>query len=50
MMTYQLPDSITKITSTGEFDEFDLNTFFKAEGQEDKAKFNMKMKFKNGWT
>ena len=38
-MTYQLPDSITKITSTGEFDEFDLNTFFKAEGQEDKAKF-----------
>ena len=39
MMTYQLPDSITKITSTGEFDEFDLNTFFKAEGQEDKAKF-----------
>ena len=39
MMTYQLPDSITKITSTGEFDEFDLNTFFKAEGLEDKAKF-----------
>ena len=39
MMTYQLPDSITKITSTGEFDEFDLNTFFKAYGHDDKAKF-----------
>ena len=39
MMTYQLPDSITKITSTGEFDEFDLNTFFKAVGLNEKAKF-----------
>ena len=39
MMTYQLPDSITKITSTGEFDEFDLNTFFKADGSGEKAKF-----------
>ena len=39
MMTYQLPDSITKITSTGEFDEFDLNTFFKADGRSEKAKF-----------
>ena len=39
MMTYQLPDTITKITSTGEFDEFDLNTFFKADGVNKKAKF-----------
>ena len=39
MMTYQLPDSITKITSTGEFDEFDLNIFFKADGKNENAKF-----------
>ena len=43
MMTYQLPDSLTKITSTGEFDEFDLNTFFKADGVNEKAQF----KFQN---
>tara|TARA_Y100001970_G_scaffold160009_1_gene195775 strand:+ start:9407 stop:11887 length:2481 start_codon:yes stop_codon:yes gene_type:complete len=39
MMTYQMPESITQITDTGEFNEFDLNEFFKAEGKEDKAKF-----------
>jgi len=31
MMTYQLPDSISEIASRGEFDEFDLNEFFRAE-------------------
>ena len=31
MLTYQLPDSISGIASQGEFDEFDLNEFFRAE-------------------
>ncbi len=31
MLTYQLPDSIRQIASAGEFDEFDLNEFFRAE-------------------
>ena len=39
LMTYQLPDSITQITEMGEYDEFDLNTFFKAEGELENAKF-----------
>lgn len=32
MMTYQLPDSIREIAIQGEFNEFDLNEFFRAEG------------------
>ena len=39
MMTYQMPESITQITNTGEYNEFDLNEFFKAEGKEEEAKF-----------
>lgn len=39
LMTYQLPDSITSIVNTGEFDEFDLNTFFSATGQGSDAQF-----------
>ena len=39
MMTYQMPESITQITDTGEFNEFDLNEFFKADGKGEKAKF-----------
>lgn len=39
LMTYQLPDSIAEIASQGEFNEFDLNTFFTAEGDGDKARF-----------
>ena len=39
MMTYQLPEQITQITSTGEFNEFDLNVFFKAKGEKDKSEF-----------
>lgn len=31
MMTYQLPDSISEVASQGEFDEFDLNEFFRVE-------------------
>ena len=39
MMTYQLPDSITQFTDRGEFDEFDLNVFFSAEGEYEESKF-----------
>ncbi len=39
MMTYQLPDSIREIAQQGEFNEFDLNVFFSAEGNGKNAKF-----------
>lgn len=39
MLTYQLPDTITQIAMQGEFDGFDLNIFFKAEGEGHKAHF-----------
>ncbi|MCL2504067.1 MAG: GIY-YIG nuclease family protein [Coriobacteriia bacterium] len=39
MMTYKIPDSIRQIVMQGEFDEFDLNVFFSAEGKGDEAKF-----------
>lgn len=39
LMTYQLPDSIKDIASSGEFNEFDLNTFFYAEGENEDAHF-----------
>ena len=33
MLTYQLPDSIREVAEQGEFDEFDLNEFFRADEQ-----------------
>ena len=42
LMTYQLPNSIHEIASKGEFDEFDLNQFFVAEGSDEKANFKYK--------
>lgn len=39
MLTYQLPDAIREVALKGEFNEFDLNEFFKAEGEGDAAKF-----------
>lgn len=42
MLTYQLPDSIREIAMQGEYDEFDLNIFFSAEGTGDNAKFQFK--------
>jgi hypothetical protein len=39
MLTYQLPNSIRDIAMKGEFDEFDLNVFFNAEGSGSKAKY-----------
>lgn len=39
MMTYKMPDSIVRIAKQGEFDEFDLNVFFSAEGSGNDAHF-----------
>ncbi|MBU1103619.1 MAG: GIY-YIG nuclease family protein [Nanoarchaeota archaeon] len=39
LLTYKLPDSISKIASGGEFDSFDLNAFFSAKGEGKEAKF-----------
>jgi len=40
LLTYQLPDAIRDIARKGEFDEFDLNVFFAAEGVGINAKFS----------
>ena len=39
LLTYQLPDAIREIAMQGEFNEFDLNVFFSAEGLGNQAKF-----------
>lgn len=39
MLTYQLPDSIREIAMGGEFNEFDLNVFFSAVGDDVLARF-----------
>jgi hypothetical protein len=39
LLTYQLPDAIREIAMQGEFNEFDLNLFFSAEGVGASAKF-----------
>ncbi len=39
LLTYQLPDSIREIAMQGEFNEFDMNVFFSAEGAGEKANF-----------
>ena len=39
MLTYKIPDSIQQIAKQGEFDEFDLNVFFSAEGTGKDAHF-----------
>ncbi|MBQ0082073.1 MAG: GIY-YIG nuclease family protein, partial [bacterium] len=39
MLTYRLPDEIQEVAKNTEFDEFDLNVFFSAEGAGAKAKF-----------
>ena len=39
LMTYQLPDSVKEIAAQGEFDEFDLNYFFEAHDEKNKATF-----------
>lgn len=39
LLTYRMPESIRRIAQQGEFDEFDLNVFFSAEGEGAGAKF-----------
>ncbi|RLI70969.1 restriction endonuclease [Candidatus Heimdallarchaeota archaeon] len=39
LMTYQMPDEIKDIAMQGEFDEFDLNVFFSAQGSGENARF-----------
>ena len=42
LLTYQMPDELLAIASGGEFDEFDLNTFFEASGAGREAQFKHK--------
>ena len=42
LMTYQIPDSIKQVAMNGEFNEFDLNVFFSAEGKGANATFKYK--------
>ena len=39
MLTYRMPDEIQEVAKQGEFDEFDLNLFFAAEGKGENACF-----------
>lgn len=39
LLTYQMPDELLNVASGGEFDEFDLNEFFKANGSGVLAQF-----------
>lgn len=39
MLTYKIPETIQQIAKQGEFDEFDLNVFFSAEGKGEDAHF-----------
>ena len=42
LLTYQMPDELLAVASGGEFDEFDLNAFFEATGEESDAEFKHK--------
>ncbi|WP_198912380.1 DEAD/DEAH box helicase family protein [Parvularcula mediterranea] len=42
LLTYQMPEELLSIASGGEFDEFDLNEFFKASGEGVLATFSHK--------
>ena len=39
MLTYRMPEEIQEVAKQGEFDEFDLNVFFAAEGKDEFARF-----------
>ena len=39
LFTYQMPDELIAVASQGEFDEFDLNSFFEADGAGQGADF-----------
>ncbi len=42
LLTYQMPDELLSIANDGEFNEFDLNTFFSATGVGSNASFKFK--------
>jgi hypothetical protein len=42
LLTYQMPDELVAVASSGEFDEFDLNEFFSATGTGAVAQFKHK--------
>ena len=42
LLTYQMPDEMLAVASGGEFDEFDLNSFFEATGEGNSAEFKFK--------
>lgn len=42
LLTYQMPDELVSIASSGQFDEFDLNAFFEASGRGGNAEFKHK--------
>ena len=42
LLTYQMPDELLAVASAGEFDEFDLNSFFEASGEGKSAMFKHK--------
>ncbi|GAB4062671.1 DEAD/DEAH box helicase family protein [Uliginosibacterium sediminicola] len=42
LLTYQMPDELITVASSGEFDEFDLNEFFAAKGTGKAAEFTHK--------
>lgn len=42
LLTYQMPDEVLLVASSGEFDEFDLNEFFSATGVGENAQFKYK--------
>ncbi len=42
LLTYQMPDELIAVANSGEFDEFDLNAFFEATGENESARFKHK--------
>jgi hypothetical protein len=42
LLTYQMPDELLAIASSGQFDEFDLNAFFEASGPSTNPQFKHK--------
>ena len=39
MMTYRMPENLQQVVKAGEYDEFDLNVFFSANGEGESATF-----------
>jgi len=42
LLTYRMPDELIAIAAKGEFNEFDLNSFFEANGADEHAEFRFK--------